>query len=39
MNILLKYDLDPLYLKLVLGITLVIFLRMANKPHSTGALK
>ncbi len=37
MNTLLKYDLDPLYLKLVLGITLVIFLRMANKPHKGSA--
>ena len=37
MNTLLKYDLDPLYLKLVLGITLVIFLRMANKPNRAGA--
>ncbi len=36
MNTLLRYDLDPLYLKLVLGITLVIFLRMANKSHKAG---
>lgn len=36
LNLLLRLDIDPIYLKMILGLLLIIFLRAALKPRATG---
>jgi len=36
LNFLLRMDVDPVYLKMILGLLLIVFLRAAVKPSSTG---
>lgn len=36
MNALLRFNIDPIYLKMILGLTLIIFLRTAINPNRSG---
>lgn len=36
MNALLRFDIDPVYLKMILGLTLILFLRTAVNPKKSG---
>lgn len=36
LNVLLRMDVNPIYLKMILGLLLILFLRAAVKPYSAG---